>query len=149
MLFQIVAHAKSVIITCQNTIFPSYPNQTKAFANLLTTDLSTPSPYTFSIYFQSVHCHIILHKRLHALQRYKNNFYFDWKCFLHKIEIKKEGRVSIICICIKMCKFVSQHKMIPNEIYLVKKDVITAWCQRGLKHLKQNQILVALTGGNV
>lgn len=39
MLFQIVAHAKSVVITCQNTIFPSYPNQTKAFANLLATDL--------------------------------------------------------------------------------------------------------------
>lgn len=60
MLFQIVAHAKSVVITCQNTIFPSYPNQTKAFANLLTTDLSTPSPYTFSIYFQPINLFIVI-----------------------------------------------------------------------------------------
>lgn len=60
MLFQIVAHAKSVIITCQNTIFPSYPNQTKAFANLLATDLSTPSLYTFSIYFQPINLFIVI-----------------------------------------------------------------------------------------
>lgn len=72
MLFQIVAHAKSVVITCQNTIFPSYPNQTKAFANLLTTDLSTPSPYTFSIYFQPINLFIVISYYIKGCMHYRD-----------------------------------------------------------------------------
>lgn len=72
MLFQIVAHAKSVIITCQNTIFPSYPNQTKAFANLLATDLSTPSLYTFSIYFQPINLFIVISYYIKGCMRYRD-----------------------------------------------------------------------------
>lgn len=73
MFFQIVAHAKPVVITCQNTIFPSYPNQTKAFANLLATDLSTPSPYTFSIYFQPINnLFIVISYYIKGCMRYRD-----------------------------------------------------------------------------